>query len=334
MSYLYRITEDRATVLKVDGKAGIKPTPWISELGAKSVTDGVEVVDSDCHLDIKDIRGTALHIILKDNPAFNKLQAMVVSPKIVCCYDGIVCDAADANLAWARVCSFRGIGAWLKSGNIKMIGGHIYGGDEAIRVGGDPKYSGRCSLTGVDFSDTRIGLRLLTATSVIGGYSQHCWERGILVGYQSSISNTDILVEPTFVGASPVGIEFAVRVDKDLNIGLNGNWSSYTGNITVGGGVGYTGIILDTSYTHIQASITGRGAGSTALVSNQTINSCTIDLDVCDCPGGIRFSQLGNSNLIQIKSNLPNLQLPATWNESNRIEFNGWTVKPGEYVGT
>lgn len=320
------VTADATTPLLVDGRnyghAPIKATPWVTEIGSPEVGDGVVAVDCDRVIHAKHIRGWAVRLQLREQPAFDKLQAPVVAAKAVCCYGGILVEAADVNLHQPRVCSFRDVGVWLKAGNCHANGGHIYGGTTAIKIGGDPQYSGRCSLNGTQFSDAKIGCEILVPSQLTGCFSQHCWERGILVGSRAEIINTEIGCFAGNLGDSTgyVGIELAYRD------GLCANWSTYQGAIIVGKNA--TGIIANADNCEIDATVSGCGENATALRIQRAINGCWMHIRAVQCGGGVVIQDLGSDNRIDL-DRPGNLVLPpAGWSKRNNvIRRNGVAVE-------
>lgn len=322
MTELRTILADTIVPVRLDGRrhghAPVKATPWISEVGSPDVGDGVIVYDADCTLDIQHIRGWAARLTLREPPAFDRLQAMVVGGKAKCCYGGVLIETSDINLSWPRVCSFRDTGIWMRGGNCHVVGGHVYGGGTAVKIGGDPERSGHCTLTGVQFSDAKIGCEILAPATLTGCLTQHCFSTGLLVGAKARIINQDVWCYPGSHGDA-TGM---VGVELQWGNGRNGSWSVFDGAVTVGDGG--TGIVLDADQCVITADVCGRGAKSVALRVRRAINQCRVVLDTTQCGGGVVIENLGVGNRLEFHGTGP-LQLPAAgWSaRGNKIWRNG-----------
>lgn len=329
MTAIKTIKADTTTVAKIDGRkyghAPIAATPWVSEVGKPEVGDGIIGIDSDFAADIQHVRGWAARLTIVDPPAFDRLQAQQVRIKARCVYGGIITETSDINLDSPRICSFRDTGVWAKGGSTWIRGGHIYGGDTAIRIGGDGSISGKCGMVGVQANDSRVGVEILHPLVATNCETKQCWNRGVIVGAKSRLENYCIGAYASNNGDSTgyVGLEFAVR-DR-----YYGHWSSYTGSVIVGDGA--TGIICDSEFTTIDADFEGRGPNATSLLLGQyhAPGACTINVRQSGCGKGVVMLQLGWHNRINIWGMQPLYTLPAQgWSKrNNEIRFNGTLIE-------
>jgi len=71
MTAIKTIKTDTTTVAKIDGRkvghAPIKATPWVSELGATDVGDGIQGIDADFSAIVQHVRGWAVRLTI-DKP--------------------------------------------------------------------------------------------------------------------------------------------------------------------------------------------------------------------------------------------------------------------------
>jgi hypothetical protein len=245
--------------------------------------------------------------------------------------DGIRVDAVDWLIDRARVCGMKRHGLDIWQGNLHESNSKIYGTDIGVRV--RPGVA-LCNFQGTESSDSRIGgLIQGNETTIANWFGEHNSQCGLIVGAKALIaglrvnSSRDILnVQPNHTPTTH--IDFASRTDKEFG-GLCGNWSTLIGahfDVLPGD----TAIVANAHMLTIADAHVNGEADATALLVEQPVDGLQLDMTVCG-PAVVIKQLGGNCNInIRFHQSPPRFDLPAAWNDTNRITINGVPATQGK----
>jgi hypothetical protein len=153
-----------------------------------------------------DFRGDAIAVRDSKTPGQRKSRMirvpLVRNNRISHTWNGIRVVASDTQIYGNTAASVRDNGLLVEAGNCQSEGNHFFGEKTAIKIEDVPT-AGAFRSVNDTFSDAGIGFENVhqsAVSQIVGGFTQHCWQRNILYRRQTKISNTVVRVARTSDG--------------------------------------------------------------------------------------------------------------------------------------
>jgi hypothetical protein len=217
------VIEPTVRDLYLFGNQSVKDQPWANETGSTPVCHAI-ALDGDAptvkNCKIFDFKGDAI-AISNTTAEFSRMVRIprVTNNKISHCWNGIVAGAVDAQVDGNRIASVRHHGILATAGSVQCSNNHVFGATTGIEFRFGPSRS-----VGDRFSDSATGFYVkndASGSDIIGGTTEHCWEKNIDVrGQRVHIADSRIFVAPTGninKGLNNDGIQSILGVDLHID---------------------------------------------------------------------------------------------------------------------